>query len=135
EEPFDYCMNQYAFIYSGAGTNIAIDLAVLAIPIPQLLKLKPNLRRKIFLVCIFSTSSATDDMNGTMIVSMIRIRSIATYGNSANPMYDSLEAAVYSVVEQNVGLFCMYMPKFRPFMSTLYPNCFSSSQADSDFKI
>lgn len=54
EEPINYCMNQNAFIYSGAGTNIAIDLAVLSIPLPQLFKLKLSLRRKLFLVAIFS---------------------------------------------------------------------------------
>jgi hypothetical protein len=54
EEPVDYCMNQNAFIYAAAGTNIAIDLAIVAIPIPQLLKLKLSLRRKLFLLSIFS---------------------------------------------------------------------------------
>jgi hypothetical protein len=54
EEPFDYCIDQNAFIYAAAGTNIAIDLAILAVPIPQLLKLKLSTRRKFFLLCIFS---------------------------------------------------------------------------------
>lgn len=54
EEHFDYCMNQNAFIYAAAGTNIAIDLGVLVVPIPQLLKLKLSLRRKFLLLCIFS---------------------------------------------------------------------------------
>ena len=67
-----------------------------------------------------------------MIVSMIRIRSIATYGNSQNPMYDSLEAAMYSVLEQNVGIICICMPMFRRFLAALLPNCFASSQADSN---
>ena len=66
-----------------------------------------------------------------MIVSMIRIRSIATYGNSSNPMYDSLEAALYSVLEQNVGIICICMPMFRRFLAALMPRCFASSQADS----
>lgn len=55
EEVPRYCMNQNAFIYAAAGTNIAIDLAILTVPIPSLLKLKLSLRRKFFLVCIFST--------------------------------------------------------------------------------
>lgn len=71
----------------------------------------------------------------TMIVSCIRIQTIATYGNSANPMYDSLEAALYSVLEQNVGIICICMPMFRRFLGHLFPRCFGSSQDDSDFKV
>ncbi|KAF2445758.1 hypothetical protein P171DRAFT_520501 [Karstenula rhodostoma CBS 690.94] len=128
EEPFDYCMNQNAFIYAAAGTNIAIDLGILAVPIPQLLKLKLSLRRKFFLICIFSVGFLT------MIVSCIRIQTIATYGNSNNPMYDSLEAALYSVLEQNVGIICICMPMFRRFFGHMFPRCFGSSQDDSNFK-
>ncbi|KAL5401423.1 hypothetical protein PMIN06_004714 [Paraphaeosphaeria minitans] len=129
EEPYHYCMNQNAFIYAAAGTNFAIDLGILTVPIPQLLKLKLSLRRKFFMVCIFSTGVLT------MIVSCIRIQTIATYGNSNNPMYDSLEAALYSVLEQNVGLICICMPMFRRFFGHLFPRCFfASSEDDSNFK-
>ncbi|CAI6339320.1 unnamed protein product [Periconia digitata] len=128
EEPIDYCMNQNAFIYAGAGTNLAIDLAVLVTPITQLVKLKLSLRRKLFLISIFSVGALT------MVISCIRIGSIATYGNSANPTFDSLEAAVYSVVEQNVGVICICMPMFRRFLSSIAPKCFGSSHDESDYK-
>lgn len=70
-----------------------------------------------------------------MIVSCIRIQSIATYGNSANPTYDSLEAAVYSVVEQNVGIICICMPMFRRFLAAISPKCFGSSRDELDYKV
>lgn len=70
-----------------------------------------------------------------MIVSCIRIQTIATYGNSNNPMYDSLEAALYSVLEQNVGLICISMPMFRRFLGHLFPRCFTSSEDEMDFKV
>ena len=72
-----------------------------------------------------------------MIVSCIRVQTIATYGNSANPTFDSLEAALYSVVEQNVGVICICMPNVRvpdtkkssqkPKRSTLSASLFQSN--------
>lgn len=49
-----YCIDQKAFIYAGAGINIALDLAVCIIPIPELWKLNLTTRKKAFLVAIFS---------------------------------------------------------------------------------
>lgn len=44
-------------LLAAARFNIAIDLAIVAIPIPNLLRLKLGLRRKLFLVAIFSVGA------------------------------------------------------------------------------
>ena len=50
----DYCINQNKFYLIAAGFNIAIDIAIVLIPIPELMKLKLSNRKKLFLCSIFS---------------------------------------------------------------------------------
>lgn len=50
----DYCINQNVFYLVAAGFNIAIDIAIVVIPIPELMKLKLSMRKKLFLVSMFS---------------------------------------------------------------------------------
>lgn len=50
----DYCINQNTFYLVAASFNIAIDIAIVLIPIPELMKLKLSMRKKLFLCAIFS---------------------------------------------------------------------------------
>lgn len=50
----DYCINQNKFYLISSTFNIALDLAIVAIPLPELLKLKLSLRKKLFLISMFS---------------------------------------------------------------------------------
>jgi len=53
----EYCINQQAFYFAAAGFNIALDIAVVSIPIPELWKLKLGRRKKCFLLAIFSVGA------------------------------------------------------------------------------
>jgi hypothetical protein len=50
----DYCINQNIFYLVAAAFNIAIDIAIVLIPIPELMRLKLSNRKKLFLCAIFS---------------------------------------------------------------------------------
>lgn len=53
----DYCINQNTFYLVAAAFNIALDIAIVLIPIPELIKLKLSGRKKIFLGAIFGVGS------------------------------------------------------------------------------
>lgn len=55
ETPYDHCINQSVFWFVAAGYNIAVDVYIVVIPIPELMKLNLSLRKKLMLVAIFST--------------------------------------------------------------------------------
>ena len=57
EDRVDYCIDQNRFYYCAAAANIALDVAILILPIPELLKLKLDLKKKLFLLSIFSVGS------------------------------------------------------------------------------
>lgn len=68
--------------------------------------------------------------NSTIVVSCIRLGALATYATSTNPLYDNLMAGVYSVLELNIGLMCVYMPALRRFLAQLTPRCFATTRDD-----
>ena len=51
------CINANTFIYVGSGVNIAIDIIILLLPIPELLKLQLSLKRKTAILAMFSVGS------------------------------------------------------------------------------
>lgn len=57
ETPYDHCINQPIFWFVAAGYNIAVDIYIVVIPIPELLKLNLSMRKKLMLVAIFSTGA------------------------------------------------------------------------------
>ncbi|OAK98846.1 hypothetical protein IQ06DRAFT_337320 [Phaeosphaeriaceae sp. SRC1lsM3a] len=121
----NYCINQNTFYLVAAAFNIALDIAIVFIPIPELIKLNLSGRKKIFLSAIFGVGSIT------IVVSCIRLSAVAKYATSTNPMYDNLMSGVYSILEINVGIICVSMPAFRRFLAILVPKCFGSTQNDS----
>jgi hypothetical protein len=53
----DYCINQNTFYLVAAAFNIALDIAIVLIPIPELVKLELSRRKKVFLGAIFGVGS------------------------------------------------------------------------------
>ena len=77
--------------------------------------------------------SLADTLDRTIVVSCIRLQSLAQYAASQNPLYDNLNAGVYSILETNVGVICICMPSFRRFLATLIPKLFGSTKGDSKY--
>ncbi|KAK6220847.1 hypothetical protein LQW54_001766 [Pestalotiopsis sp. IQ-011] len=114
--PFDYtwerwdnektgkCIDMNAQTYTCAALNIFLDLVIFFIPIPQLLKLDLNMKKKAgiiltFLVGLFVT-----------ICSMIRLRALIGWTASTNSTMDFAKLASWSLVELDVGVICACMP-------------------------
>ncbi|KAH5398042.1 hypothetical protein HBI23_132680 [Parastagonospora nodorum] len=125
ETPYDYCINQQVFWFVAAGYNIAVDIYIVIIPIPELLKLNLSMRKKLMLVAIFSTGAIT------IIVSISRLWALAQYGASTNPIYDNMLSGIFSPLELNVGIIAMCMPAFRRFVARFLPRWFGSTLGSS----
>lgn len=59
------------------------------------------------------------------------MQSLTQYANTTNPTYDTLASGTWSVVELNVGVFCVCMPAFRRFFAHTMPRCFGTTEDDS----
>ncbi|OAL48415.1 hypothetical protein IQ07DRAFT_571085 [Pyrenochaeta sp. DS3sAY3a] len=112
------CINVNAMVWSMAGLNIAIDIGVLVLPLPELRKLSLPFKKKIYLLLIFGIGFFIT------IVSIIRLRSLVVFAKSKNFTYDNGSTAYWSLVEINVGLICVSLPVIRPLLKAITPRCF-----------
>ncbi|KAH8199217.1 hypothetical protein TruAng_006623 [Truncatella angustata] len=114
--PFDYtwmrwdnqntgtCINMNAQTYVCAALNIALDLIIFFIPIPQLAKLDLTLKKKAGIILTFCVGLFVT------ICSMIRLRALIGWTESTNQTWDFAKLAVWSLIELDVGVICACMP-------------------------
>ncbi|KAF2728073.1 hypothetical protein EJ04DRAFT_569846 [Polyplosphaeria fusca] len=116
----------HGLIYAGGAVNIALDVAILVAPIPELIRLTMSLKKKLAIVSIFSVGIFT------LIVSCIRLQKLVQFAKTANPTWDNLPSGYWSMLEVNVGIFCVCMPAFRRTLARILPRMFGSTKASSD---
>ncbi|KAF2127338.1 hypothetical protein P153DRAFT_398683 [Dothidotthia symphoricarpi CBS 119687] len=125
----DYCINLNTFWYAASGVNIALDLVIAAIPIPELVTLNLSWRKKGSLIAIFGVGFIT------IMVSCVRLPTLHTYGNTYNPLWNHSWGNLVSTVELNVGVICICLPSFRRFFQRFIPKlCGGTSTPDSNYR-
>ncbi|ENI07151.1 hypothetical protein COCC4DRAFT_70612 [Bipolaris maydis ATCC 48331] len=123
------CIDFHVFAASAAAVNITIEIMVLALPIPELLKLAMSLRSKLYIIAMFSVGVFT------LIVAIIRLKSLVLFDNSPNPTWDDVPTAYWSTLEAFVGIFCICMPALRRFLILTFPRFFASTQQNSRYNL
>ncbi|AEO69783.1 uncharacterized protein THITE_2120508 [Thermothielavioides terrestris NRRL 8126] len=115
------CFDNNSFWWAHSAINIATDLWILALPIPQLLKLQLGKKKKIYLILMFSVGIVIT------IISIIRFSGLVQYSTSSNPTYNNVDVATYSVIECNVSIMCCCMPSLLSFLRHVFPAVFGST--------
>ncbi|KAI4170906.1 MAG: hypothetical protein LQ343_004670 [Gyalolechia ehrenbergii] len=87
------CMPNEATFYGLAAVTIGFDVIIFFLPIPLLLKLNINMKKKIALVCVFMLGLLTTVCS---VMRMVQITTIARTGNSTM-------LVLWGVIELNVG--------------------------------
>lgn len=122
------CLNELAFYFAFASSNILFDLLVIALPFPILKQLQLDMRKKIGLGVLFSLGVFVT------IVQIIRIQTIASlkeYTGSQNPI-------MWSMIEIHVGIIISCVPTYTPLMRrvrskiTTYSHSRGKSAADKE---
>lgn len=90
------CLPNDITFYWLAGVSIFCDVCIILLPIPLLLKVQINARRKVALVAIFSLGLFTTVCS---IMRMVQITTIAKTG-------DSTMLVLWGTIELNVGVCC-----------------------------
>lgn len=88
------CMPNEATFYGLAAVTIGFDVIIFFLPIPLLLKLNINMKKKIALVCVFMLGLLTTVCS---VMRMVQITTIARTGNSTM-------LVLWGVIELNVGV-------------------------------
>ncbi|OJJ08196.1 hypothetical protein ASPVEDRAFT_89425 [Aspergillus versicolor CBS 583.65] len=97
--------------------NIALDVVVMLLPLPLLLKLNLPLAKKIRVISMFSVGILI------IVAGILRLshlyHSITTY----NITYNGGEISYYGVIEGDVSVMCTCMPAIAALLKRLLPRC------------
>lgn len=121
------CINIAAGIFSHAAINMALDLIVLALPLPLLYKLQLtySLRGKIHISIMFSFGLVVT------IISALRLQTLVVFLDSSNATYDFFGAALWSSLETYIGIICACLPATKVFFFRIAPRWFGLSTIGS----
>lgn len=100
-----HCIDFNAGVFSAAGINIALDFAIILLPVPKLLELEVSWPRKIGILATFSMGTFS------IICSIIRLKSLIEWGHTTNPTWDYNTIAVWSTIEGASTVICANMPQ------------------------
>ncbi|KAJ0417383.1 hypothetical protein BJY00DRAFT_325692 [Aspergillus carlsbadensis] len=114
------CYDNNAFWWAHSAINIATDLWIIAMPIPMLVKLQLKLKKKIYLVLMFSVGIVIT------VISIVRFSGLLKYSTSSNITYNNVMVATYSVIECNISIVCCCMPAILSTLRRSFPTIFDS---------
>ncbi|KAI0852791.1 hypothetical protein F5Y00DRAFT_154710 [Daldinia vernicosa] len=117
------CISINILGWSAAAINIALDLAVITLPLPELFALSLSLRKRLQIIAMFAVGFFIT------IVSIVRLNSLIRFGNTQNLTQDYVETGYWSTIEVPVGIICACMPAVRSLFSLALPKIFGTTRA------
>lgn len=120
------CFDVNALAYANAGLAISQDLVILILPITMLPRLNMRLRKKVSVGIMFAIGSFG------CITSIIRLRSLLSFGNSIDPSWDYVPATKWTVLELTAGAACACLPSIRKLLAPIFPSLIKSQPENSD---
>ncbi|KAJ0161790.1 hypothetical protein CTA2_5596 [Colletotrichum tanaceti] len=107
------CLNLFAIGYTGAATVILEDLVLIAMPIPELMKLQLSLQKKLALGFMLAVGSFAT------IASMIRLRYLVEVNRSSDVTWDNFDASLWTSIELGATITCGSLPAVLPLLKRL----------------
>ncbi|KDN72221.1 putative integral membrane protein [Colletotrichum sublineola] len=102
------CIDINAVTLASAVLSIVEDFVILAMPIPELRRLKLTRKQKTAVVLLFSLGSFT------CITSMVRIRWLSIFVDPYDMTWERVDLVNWSVAEISSALLCGSLPALRP---------------------
>ncbi|KAJ0325595.1 hypothetical protein COL5a_007406 [Colletotrichum fioriniae] len=121
------CLNVTAIGYAGAVFSIVEDLVILVLPIPELVKLQLNIRKKIALGFMFSLGSFA------CITTMVRLKYLIRFSSTFDTTWDNVDIVIWSIIEEFCAILCASLPALRPLLQKV-PQLFSSNKTNTKDK-
>lgn len=116
------CVSINILGWSAAAINIALDLATILLPLPELFQLSMSWKKKVQILLMFMVGFFVT------IVSAIRLRSLIEFGTTQNVTQDYVEVGYWSTIEVPVGIICACMPAIRSLFSKVLPSLFGTTR-------
>ncbi|TQV97232.1 integral membrane protein [Cordyceps javanica] len=120
------CINIKAFWYAQSGWNTFMDVVVLLLPVPLVVKLQMNRRSKFGLLIVFILGTFVCI---TSIERMISLNFNATFAKDFT--WATGTSVIWTQVESTVGVICACAPSLRQPLASFIPKLFGPASEDS----
>ncbi|KAJ5152784.1 uncharacterized protein N7482_009262 [Penicillium canariense] len=118
------CLQLLSFFYIAFGIRLGTDFALLALPIPQLLKLKIAKGKRVGLIVMFGLGGLV------MVTSIIRVTYLSNF--SIDHTWSLVDPLNWSSTELGVGVINACVPSFKALVTFRYPKLRSMLGLSSD---
>ncbi|KAI1201560.1 hypothetical protein F5X97DRAFT_338501 [Nemania serpens] len=113
------------FLFGISIPNILIDLLLLALPIPHVVKLNVSGNQKRVLVSLFLLGGFV------CIASILRLVAVVTESTGPDVSWNLINQAIWAVVEADFAIISACLPTLRPFWLAIRPKRSSAGQSAS----
>ena len=107
------CIDETQFYRWNGVANLLIDLLILSLSLPMIWRLNIPLRQKASLTAIFLLGAFV------FIASIVRVTSFQEF-KPDDLMYTGVAAAIWTDVEQSIGIVCACLPCLRPLLGRVF---------------
>ncbi|KAI0182727.1 hypothetical protein EV127DRAFT_457975 [Xylaria flabelliformis] len=116
------CININLFSWIRAAVEIAVDIAILSLPLRDISKLQLSWRKKAQVLLVFVLGFVIT------VVSVVRLQSLIQFSETTNITHDNAPAVYWSVLECDVFIIAACLPSLRSILSRLMPRRFRTTQ-------
>ncbi|KAF1830495.1 hypothetical protein BDW02DRAFT_572956 [Decorospora gaudefroyi] len=109
------CIPIRSIYLGGSVPNVILDLVLVIMPIPYVLRLHAPVAQRVVLVGMFALGTFIAVVSLVRLIIFLQIP-IATQGDAT---YNFREIIVWSIVEINIGLTCACLPSLKPALSMI----------------
>ncbi|KAI0145192.1 hypothetical protein GGR57DRAFT_481055 [Xylariaceae sp. FL1272] len=121
------CIDINLFSWARAAIEIAIDVAILSLPLRDLIKLQMSWRKRAQVILVFALGFTIT------IVSILRLQSLVRFSKTTNVTHDNAFAVYWSVLECDVFIIAACLPSLRSIASQMLPRWFASTNVDRSY--
>ncbi|KAJ5305978.1 hypothetical protein N7508_004993 [Penicillium antarcticum] len=114
------CLDKKGLWMSYSLINIGFDLAIIALPIYPLSRLRLQRLKKIGLLVVFGMGAFV------CVTTIVRTTTLVQSAENSDSTSGPLPATIWSVIEANTGIICTCLPVFRHPLQYLFPKFFAS---------
>ncbi|KAH8590101.1 hypothetical protein B0O99DRAFT_635611 [Bisporella sp. PMI_857] len=122
------CLDINKLAYANSAMSIIQDILIVVLPLPPLMKLNMGRKKKIGVGFMFAVGGFG------CVVSMIRLRSLLSFGNSLDPTWDYVNVVLWTIAELAIAMVCSCLPAIRNLLIRIYPRAFITSIRNRDYK-
>ncbi|CAG8921591.1 unnamed protein product [Penicillium salamii] len=128
EENFQ-CNHINAQGWAAAVINMVLDLIVMILPLRQLYHLNLSLKKKSYVICMFSLGVFVT------LVSILRLNSLIHFASTTNLTWDYVSIGYWSTIECDVGVICACLPAIRSLLRRVAPGLFGDTTHANSYAV